>query len=137
VKTGKVRFGYWHFPFLGPESQWAAEASECAAEQGAFWAYHDLLFERQAGENRGAFNKERLKAFAAELGLDTDAFNACLDSGKYASLVKTEAIMARSFQVRSTPTFLINNRPVVGALPFEVFQQVIEAELAGTQEEVR
>lgn len=129
MQTGKVRFGYWHFAFLGQESQWAGEASECAAEQGAFWAYHDLLFERQAGENRGAFNKDRLKQFAAELGLDTDAFSTCLDSGKYASVVQTETVTARSFRVRSTPTFLINDRPVVGALPFEVFQQVIEAEL--------
>ncbi len=53
IRPGKVRFGYLHFAFLGPESVWAAQASECAAEQEAFWAYHDLLFARQAGENRG------------------------------------------------------------------------------------
>jgi len=55
VKTGAVRFGFQHFPFLGDESQWAAEASECAHEQGKFWEYHDLLYARQNGENRGAF----------------------------------------------------------------------------------
>lgn len=131
MKTGKVRFGYWHFAFLGQESFWAAEAAECAAEQDAFWAYHDLLFERQAGENRGAYNQDRLKQFAAELGLDTEQFNACLDSGKYAEVVRQETAKAQSFGVRSTPSFLINNQPLVGALPFEVFQQVIEAQLAG------
>ncbi len=129
IQTGKVRFGYWHFAFLGQESFWAAEASECAAEQGKFWEYHDLLFERHQGENVGTYSKENLKRFAAELGLDTERFNECLDSGKYADLVRADTITARSLGVRSTPTFLINNRPVIGALPFEFFQQIIEAEL--------
>ena len=53
VETGLVRFGYQHFAFLGPESQKAAEASECAAEQGAFWPYHDKLFGRMTGKTRG------------------------------------------------------------------------------------
>ncbi|RME42104.1 MAG: DsbA family protein, partial [Chloroflexi bacterium] len=58
MQTGVVRFGYQHFAFLGTESEWAAEASECAGEQNAFWEYHDLLFERWGGENQGAFNKD-------------------------------------------------------------------------------
>ena len=75
---------------MGPESTWAAEASECAADQDAFWEYHDLLFDKQAGENRGAFDKENLKQWAADLDLDTEAFNECLDSGKYTELVATD-----------------------------------------------
>jgi len=134
VQKGLVRFGYQHFAFLGPESQWAAEASECAAEQGAFWAYHDRLFQRQAGENRGAFSKDKLKGFAVELGLDSEAFNDCLDSGRYASLVRTETATVQSLGVRGTPAFLVNGRPLVGAQPFEVFQQIIEAELGGGNE---
>ena len=126
---GLVRFGYLHMAFLGPESQWAAEASECAADQDAFWDYHDLLYNRQAGENGGAFNKDNLKQFAAELELDTQVFNECLDSGKYASLVQTETGLAQSLGVRGTPAFLVNGQPLVGAQPFEVFQQIIEAEL--------
>jgi len=121
--------GYLHMAFLGPESQWAAEASECAADQDAFWDYHDLLYNRQAGENRGAFDKDNLKQFAAELGLDTQAFNECMDSGKYASLVQTETAMAQSLGVRGTPAFLVNGQPLVGAQPFEVFEQIIEVEL--------
>ena len=117
-----------HLAFLGPESQWSAEASECAAEQGAFWAFHDLLFER-LGNNQGAFGHENLKGFAAELELDTEAFNTCLDSGKYTSLVQTETASIQSLGVRGTPAFLINGQPLVGAQPFEAFQQVIEAEL--------
>jgi protein-disulfide isomerase len=120
--------------FLGPESQWAAEASECAAEQGAFWPYHDLLYNQQAGENRGAFNKDRLKGFAAELGLDTTAFNTCLDSGEHASLVRTETATVQSLGGRGTPAFLVNGRPLVGAQPFEAFKQIIEAEIGGGDE---
>ncbi len=134
MQTGEVRFGYWHFAFLGPESQWAAEATECAAEQGAFWAYHDLLFERQAGENQGAFSRENLKQFATELGLDREAFETCLDSGRYTSIVRSETSIARSLGVRGTPTSLINGKPLVGAQPFEAFQQMIEAELEATRE---
>jgi len=126
IDQGIVRFGYWHFAFLGPESQWAAEASECAGDQDAFWEYHDYLFEHQNGENQGAFDKENLKQFAADLGLDTEAFNECLDSGKYTDYVQSLTQMARQIGVQSTPTFVINGVPVLGAQPFEAFQQVIE-----------
>lgn len=125
-----MRFGYQHFAFLGPESKWAAEASECAADQEAFWEYHDLLFDNQAGENGGAFSMDNLKRFAGELGLDTAAFNECLESGKYTSIVDTETSTAQSLGVRSTPSFLINGKPVVGAQGYEVFKQYIDAELA-------
>ena len=122
-----MRFGYQQFAFLGSESQWAGEASECAADQDAFWEYHDKLFDSQSSENQGAFNKDNLKRFAAELGLDTAAFDECLDSGKYTSVVKNETQATQALGVRSTPTFLINGKPVIGAQPFEVFQQYIEA----------
>jgi protein-disulfide isomerase len=122
-----VRFGYVHFAFLGPESQWAGEASECAADQNAFWEYHDFLFDSQSGENQGAFNKDNLKAFAVPLGLDAQAFNECLDSGKYAEIVQQETAWAQSLGVQSTPTFVLNGQPIVGAQPFEVFQQAIDA----------
>jgi len=125
-----VRIGYWHFAFLGQESQWAAEASECAADQDAFWEYHDYLFENHAGENQGAFSKDNLKRFADELGLDTQAFNECLDSEKYTQVVQNETNAGRQIGVQSTPTFLVNGQPVVGAQPFDVFQQIIEERLA-------
>ena len=111
---------------MGPESLWAAEASECAAEQDAFWEYHDFLYENQNGENRGAFSKDNLKQFAEQLGLDTDQFNQCLDTGKYTEVVEQENEVARQLGVQSTPTFVVNGTPVIGAQPFENFQQVIE-----------
>lgn len=133
IETGKVRLGYQHFAFLGQESFWAAEASECANDQDAFWAYHDLLFASQNGENQGAFNLDKLKGFAANLNLDTTAFNACLDSGKYTELVQTESNAARTLGVQSTPTFLINGQPLVGAHPFDTFQPIIDGILGTTE----
>jgi protein-disulfide isomerase len=131
VQTGQVRFGYAHFAFLGEESFWAAEASECAADQDKFWEYHDLLFESQAGENQGAFSKDRLKALAGALDLDQTAFDECLDSGKHAETIRRESQAASQLGVRSTPTFVINGQPITGAQPFEVFQEIIDGLLAG------
>ena len=127
MQSGKVRFGYFNFAFLGPESTWAAEAAECAADQNKFWEYHDKLYSSQSGENQGAFNKDNLKKFAEELGLDTSTFNECLDSGKYTQLIQDESSMASSIGVRSTPTFLINGQALVGAQPFEIFEQTIDS----------
>ena len=72
-----------------------------------------------------------MKAFAAELGLDTEAFNQCMDSGKYTELVQTQTNTGRQIGVQSTPTFAINGQPVIGAQPFENFQQIIEGFLGG------
>ena len=85
------------------------------------------MFERQAGENAGAYSKDNLKSFALALGLDPAAFADCLDSGKYAARVQQDTASAQSLGVRSTPTFLINGRPLVGLQSIETFQQYIDA----------
>jgi len=85
------------------------------------------LYENQNGENRDAFSQDSLKQFAGQLGLDEDVFSQYLDSGKYTEIVQQEKQMAQQLGVQSTPTFVINDAPVVGAQPFESFQQVIES----------
>ena len=127
IQQGIVRFGYVQMTFLGQESVWAAEAAECADEQGAFWAYHDYLLSHQKGENQGAFVKENLKQFAAELKLNTQAFNTCLDTGKTSAIVAKEAGFAQDLGVPSTPTFLLNGQPLVGGQTFATFQRLIDA----------
>jgi len=111
--------------FLGQESQWAAEASECASDQNAFWPYHDKLFASQSGENQGAFSKDKLKGFAVDLGLDATAFNQCLDSGKYTQLVQQDTAAAQKLGAQSTPSFFINDWLVLGALPITEFDSYI------------
>jgi len=118
--------GYFNFAFLGEESLWAAEAAECAGDQDAYWEYHDYLFSHQNGENQGAFSKDNLKKFAVELKLDTQAFNECMDSGKYTQLITDQTNFARQLGVQSIPSFLVNGQGVVGAQPFDSFKQLID-----------
>ena len=118
--------GYFNFAFLGEESLWAAEAAECAGDQDAYWEFHDYLFSHQNGENQGAFSKDNLKKFAVELKLDTQAFNECMDSGKYTQLITDQTNFARQLGVQSTPSFLVNGQGVVGAQPFDSFKQLID-----------
>lgn len=129
IKTGKVKFIWRDFAFLGAESQWASQAAHCAGDQEKFWEYHDYLFEHQNGENRGAFSIANLKTFADALGIERVAFDRCLDDEAYAELVEKNTQEGRSVGVSGTPTVFINGRSVVGAVSFAEFQGVIDAAL--------
>jgi len=126
VDTGKVQLQYRYFAFLGPESQWAAEAAEAAAEQGRFWEYHDALYNAQAGENRGAFSRERLKAIAEGLGLDMARFEAAFDSGKYRQVVEEEHQEGLDLGVVGTPTYFVNGTPVQDWRDYSAFKRLID-----------
>lgn len=115
-----------HLATLGQESFMAAVASECAAEQGQFWAYHDLLYERWNGANQGTYTKENLKALGAELGISAGEFNDCVDSERTLEIVNRDGTIARELVIRSTPTFAINGKSVVGSMPIENFRLLIE-----------
>ena len=138
VATGKAKLVCKHVAFLGEESQWAAEAADCADEQGKFWEYYDILFANQAEQhNTGAFSKVRLKAFAEALGLDTSSFNACLDEGKYVNDVAATNLEARRREINSTPTFFVGQTELEGAKSYAEFKKAIDDELArlgGTSE---
>ena len=127
ISPGKVRFIYRHFAVLGKPSEVAAQAAECAGEQGKFWEYHDKLF-ASAGSPL-AFTGGKLKSYAKELGLKSQAFNQCLDSGKQLKKVEGETAIGAFLGARGTPAFFLNGQLLVGAQPFEVFEAVIEKEL--------
>lgn len=130
IDTGKVRLEWHDFPWIGDESREAANAARCAGDQGHFWEYHDLLYRRQAGENQGAFSRDRLKSFGAQLGLVAPTFDACVDSGGHRGAVEDDFSDVRSNGFNGTPTFLVGGQRIVGAQPFEVFKAAIEAALA-------
>jgi len=137
VRTGKVYFVYRHFPVVdrtdpAQESHRAAAAAVCAARQNRFWDYHDVLFANQTGENIGNFTDRRLEAMADRLGLEMGSFRDCLASRDAAAAVNADQALALQQGLTSTPSFLINGKPLIGAQPFEAFQQVIEAELEGS-----
>ena len=124
---GKVRLVYKHFPLsFHQNSQKAAEASECADEQGKFWEYHDELFKNQ----QAGFSVDKFKQWAADLNLDSEQFNDCLDSDKYKNKVQADYQEGGAKGVQGTPATFVNGKLVSGALPYESFSQIIDQELS-------
>ena len=119
-----------------PATVQAAEAAYCAGDQNAFWPYHDLLFIKQIElfQNRSANITPALKQIAAALELDQDQFDSCLENRTYQDLVAEDEVNARQFGISGTPAFLINGVIVRGNQPLEIFQQMIEEELAKIEE---
>jgi len=125
IKTGKVKLVYRDFPLsFHQNAQKAAEASECADEQGVFWEYHDILFEKQ-GEWSNA-KTSIFKDYAKQLDLNSNQFDQCLDSGKMADEVKKDLQDGSAYGVNGTPAFFINGELISGAQPIGAFRQVID-----------
>jgi protein-disulfide isomerase len=117
----RVRFVWRDFPVITPQSPKAAEAAQCAFDQGKFWEYHDRLYARAP-----ALAIDDLKRYAGDLGLDTARFNACLDSGQNQAVVEAGQKEAVAHGFIGTPSFLVNGQPVIGPQPFEVFKRLID-----------
>lgn len=126
IEPGKARFVYRQFAIFGKPSQSAAEASVCAAEQGKFWPYHDKLF---SNFGKGFVTERNLKKLANEINLEPVEFGKCLQSTKVREKVERETMTAAYLGGRGTPMFFVNDKLLIGAQPFEVFQQVVEGEL--------
>ena len=127
---GEVNLIYKQFPLtsIHPYAQKAAEASVCADDQGKFWEYHDLLF-----ANQESLDEPSLKFYAQKLGLDSAAFNSCLDGDEKESEIKKESQQAVDAGGQGTPYFVvINNKnkkteAVSGAVPFSEFESAINS----------
>ena len=123
---GQVKFVIMNFPLsFHPFAQKAAEAAECAYDQGKFWEYHDTLF-----RNQQALDTDSLKGYASALGLDTETFETCLDSDAKAQQVLEDFRDGQSYGVSATPTFFINGRRLVGARAISSFQTLIDEALS-------
>jgi protein-disulfide isomerase len=121
----QIRLVYRDDPITSQESFVAAQAADCAEEQGAFWPYHDALF-----SGRYPLGQEAYQKYAEEVGVDGSALVQCVESGRYAAEVENDARDAASLGVTGTPSFFINGIPLVGAQPIERFRQIIDAELS-------
>jgi protein-disulfide isomerase len=126
IATGKVRLVYRHLLQLGEGSMRAAEASECAADQGKFWEMRRAIYAGQGALYGSSSVEAALSVFAQDVGLDMGAYNECMVSRKHEQAIQADFQAAQAEGVRSRPVFDINGTRLIGARPFEDFQQLFE-----------
>ncbi len=133
IDTGKVKYVVRDYPLsFHPGAQKAAEATECADEQGKFWEMHDKLFETQG--SWGSDHVATFKQYASELGLSTTQFNTCLDTGAMADEVAADLAAGSTAGISGTPGFWIvsddgQSQSVSGAYPYATFQAAFDSML--------
>lgn len=130
VATGKVLLEYKHYPLPQhePGATWAANAAECAADQGKFWEMHDFLFQEQGKQGANTFTQGRLRSMGEALGLDTGKFNDCLSREQFRQTIRDDVNEARQLGVNATPTIYVNGQQVVFSYP--EIKAAIDAALA-------
>lgn len=134
IDKGQVRYIFRHFPLqFHAQALPAAQAAECAGEQGKFWEMHDALFENQAEWSGSADAQAYFGDLAEELGLARAEFEACVSSDKYAAKVQEDLEAGLADGVSGTPAFRINGVELSGAQPLAAFEQQIDYFLAGGQ----
>jgi protein-disulfide isomerase len=128
---GKIRQYFYHFPLA--MHKWATLAhrcAECAAEQDKFWPYHDKLFEHQKVWPNLTDPKPVFQQYAREIGLNETQFNQCLNQTQTQDKVLKDVEKGKLAQVRSTPTFFVNGKRVVGGKLFaQEIEKMIQEEL--------
>ena len=138
IEEGKVNLVYRDFPIqsIHPNALPAAVAAECADEQGKYWEYHDILFEKQSSWSRLDSNSaiSTFSQFADDIGLEQQQFDSCLETGKYLEEVQGDLRDGRDYDITGTPGFFIGNDDIGfvkinGAQPFESFKRIIDAQL--------
>lgn len=139
VNTGKVRFVFRDFAFLGPESTAAAEAAQCAEDQNKLWPYHDALYSAKVAddanggqEDDGFFSTAELLKLGQQVGLTMSTFTSCVENNTDANIVAQEKGAAAAAGINSTPSFIINGQMLVGAEPYSTFQQTLDSALGGS-----
>lgn len=130
IDTGKVKLVYRDFPIPShTDARMAAIAAECVAEQGgneAYFEMHDMIFENMAAWSYQEGAEGIVTGYASELGYD---ITTCMDDPEIAAEVDADYTSGRGYGVSGTPTFFINGKKLVGAYPYDVFKQLIDAEL--------
>ncbi|MBN1484399.1 MAG: thioredoxin domain-containing protein [Chloroflexia bacterium] len=130
IVTGKVVYIFKNYPLpFHEQSIPAAEAAECAALQGHFWPMHDMIFEKQAEWSGNARALDIFAGYAEEMGLDMDAFLACMGEHQRAEFIQNDIAYSEGIGVSATPSFIVYQWGLRGAQPFEVFEQAIEQAL--------
>lgn len=131
IRTGKVFFKSVQFVMGSfPNAAEAARAAECAADQRLFWAMSDRLYATQPAWKGASSPGPILVRDAAAIGLDTARFGACYGTGDMHARTRLATAAANLLGVRATPSFLVNGRPIEGALPLNAFRTVLDDAIA-------
>ncbi|MFE7468039.1 DsbA family protein [Streptomyces sp. NPDC057499] len=126
VENGTLRIEWRNFPIFGAGSEAAARAAWAAGQQDRFWQFHAAAYAEGAKEK--GFDKDRLKALAREAGVaDLDRFVRDADSPAAYAAVSKDQEQGYGIGATSTPSFLVNGRPIAGAQPMETFTRAIDA----------
>lgn len=134
IASGKVKLEFQHFPLQQhePGASLAAQASECAADQGLFWPYHDRVFQATSS-GPTAFLMESLIEYAAELELDRDSFTSCLTNQTHILTISASLQAARTAGHNATPTVLVDGVRVDNPLDYEAVSAAIDKQLSSDQ----
>jgi protein-disulfide isomerase len=136
VKTGKVRFAYVNFP-LGSHAHAfpAAEAAMCAAAQDKFWPMHDALFTTQARWETLASPSPVFDSLAQASGVDMKRWRDCVSSGKMKPLIQADHDRAERAGASATPSFMIGDKLLTGAIPLDDLQKAIDSAMVKNRQQ--
>lgn len=124
IATGKVKFAYRDFPLpFHPFAKDAAIALRCSGKQNKYWQMFDKLSRNER------IDPPAIEGYAKDVGLNVSSFNSCLKDDAVRLAVENDSSEALKLGVQGTPAFFINGRFIPGALPFEMFKEIIEEEL--------
>lgn len=128
IETGLVRYTIKDVPLsFHPAATNASIAAKCAGEQNKYWEMHEKIFAYQSGWAYADDVNATLSSYAGDLGLNTNSFNACLTSGKYDKIISADIEEANALGFSGTPSFMINQTPLIGALPLSAFEKVFDS----------
>jgi protein-disulfide isomerase len=121
----QIRFIWRDYPVITLLSPKAAEAGQCANEQGKFWEFHDAVY-----DHKGEINASDLESYADEIGLNMSQFNECVTTHRYRDRVNAETHEAFNHGYNGAPFFVINNQLLIGPQSAQVFESMIDPMLA-------
>jgi protein-disulfide isomerase len=132
IEPGTISYRFYDYPLSMHRNTWpASNAAACADEQGKFWEMHDVLFNAQDQWNGQATSrpKSKFKDYAKTIGLDVGKWEACYDAQKYQPRIKANEQMATKRGASQTPTFVIGNKMVGGAISYDNFKALVDSAL--------
>ncbi|NKZ10881.1 thioredoxin domain-containing protein [Mycolicibacterium septicum DSM 44393] len=132
VDAGRLRIEWRDFPIFGPQSMSAARAGRAAAEQGKFWQFNSAVYAAAPERSKADLTDEALIGFARQAGVpDIDRFTAAMRGDTFDAVINSDLARGTGIGVPSTPAFLINDVPTLGAQPIDDFVRAIDGALAG------